>query len=161
MFRPLSIIYLWPDDGLLIEAETCCNFKSNKYPKTSCVLTCEYLLLICILVFQLFVYVQFMWQNPNFLQNPEVKSCILGAQKSKEKGFYYMKYYFKESNIQEHSWKTKVLFVVIYISHKRHACNNKDWRKAQNVIQITQVVFTRVFAGPIKGDRWILQGKQL
>jgi hypothetical protein len=45
--------------------------------------------------------------------------------------------------------KDKVLFVVNYISHKRHAYNNKDWRKTQNVIQITQVLFTSIFAGPI------------
>jgi hypothetical protein len=44
-----SIIYLRPDDGLVIEAETCCHLvtlnKINTH-NTSCVLTCESLLLI-------------------------------------------------------------------------------------------------------------------
>jgi shikimate kinase len=55
----------------------------------------------------------------------------------------------------------KVLFVVIHTSNKRHAYNNKDWRKVQNVIQITQIVFSSAFAGPMKGALWTLQGKQL
>ena len=45
-----STIYLWPDDGLVIEAETCCHLVTlNKINihNTSCVLTCESLLLIC------------------------------------------------------------------------------------------------------------------
>ena len=44
--------YLWPDDGLVIEAETCCHLVTlNKINihNTSCVLTCESLLLICII----------------------------------------------------------------------------------------------------------------
>ena len=43
-----SIIYLWPDDGLVVEAETCCHLVTlNKINihNTSCVLTCESLLL--------------------------------------------------------------------------------------------------------------------
>ena len=47
-----SIIYLWPDDGLVIEAETCCHLVTlNKINihNTSCVLTWESLLLICII----------------------------------------------------------------------------------------------------------------
>jgi hypothetical protein len=46
-----SVIYLWPDDGLVIEAETCCHLVTlNKITihNTSCVLTCESLLLICL-----------------------------------------------------------------------------------------------------------------
>ena len=46
-----SIIYLRPDDGLVIEAETCCHLVTlNKINihNTSCVLTCESLLLICV-----------------------------------------------------------------------------------------------------------------
>jgi hypothetical protein len=42
--------YLRPDDGLVIEAETCCHLvtlnEMNIY-NTSCVLTCESLLLTC------------------------------------------------------------------------------------------------------------------
>jgi hypothetical protein len=49
-----SIIYLRPDDGLVIEAETCCHLvtlnKINTY-NNSCVLTCESLLLIWMEVF--------------------------------------------------------------------------------------------------------------
>jgi len=45
MFRPLSPgHYLWPEDGLVIEAETCCHLVTlNKINirNTSCVLTCE------------------------------------------------------------------------------------------------------------------------
>jgi len=47
-----STIYLLPDDGLVIEAETCCHLvtlnKMNIH-NTSCVLTCESLLLTCII----------------------------------------------------------------------------------------------------------------
>jgi hypothetical protein len=46
-----SIIYLWPDDGLVVEAETCCHLVTlNKINihNTSCVFTCESLLLTCI-----------------------------------------------------------------------------------------------------------------
>jgi hypothetical protein len=45
-----SIIYLCPDDGLVIEAETCHLVTLNKINihNTSCILTCESLLLICI-----------------------------------------------------------------------------------------------------------------
>jgi len=45
-----SVIYLWPDDGLVIEAETFCHLVTlNKINihNTSCVLTCESLLLTC------------------------------------------------------------------------------------------------------------------
>jgi len=45
-----SVICLWPDDGLVIEAETCCHLVTlNKITihNTSCVLTCESLLLTC------------------------------------------------------------------------------------------------------------------
>ena len=45
-----SIIYLWPDDGLVIEAETYYHLVTlNKINihNTSCVLTCESLLLTC------------------------------------------------------------------------------------------------------------------
>jgi hypothetical protein len=45
-----SIIYLWPDDGLVIEAETYCYLVTlNKINihNTSCVLTCESWLLTC------------------------------------------------------------------------------------------------------------------
>jgi hypothetical protein len=44
-----SIIYLRPDDGLVIEAKTCCHLVTlNKISihNTSCVLTCESLPLI-------------------------------------------------------------------------------------------------------------------
>jgi len=47
----IRLIYLWPDDGLVIEAETCCHLVTlNKINihNTSCVLTCELLLLTCI-----------------------------------------------------------------------------------------------------------------
>jgi hypothetical protein len=46
-----SIIYLWSDDGLVIDAETCCHLVTlNKINihSTSCVLACESLLLTCI-----------------------------------------------------------------------------------------------------------------
>jgi len=46
-----STIYLWPDDGLVVEAKTCCHLVTlNKINihNTICVLTCESLLLICI-----------------------------------------------------------------------------------------------------------------
>ena len=46
-----SIIYLWPDDGLVREAETCCHLVTlNKINihDVVCVLTCESLLLTCI-----------------------------------------------------------------------------------------------------------------
>jgi hypothetical protein len=45
-----SAIYLWPDDGLVTEAETCRHLVTlNKINtlNTSCVLTCESLLIIC------------------------------------------------------------------------------------------------------------------
>jgi hypothetical protein len=46
-----SAVYLWPDDGLVVEAETCCHLvtlnKINIY-NISCVLTCEFLFLTCI-----------------------------------------------------------------------------------------------------------------
>ena len=47
-----SVIYLWPEDGLVIETETCCHLVTvNKIHirNTSCVLTCESLLLTCII----------------------------------------------------------------------------------------------------------------
>ena len=53
-------------------------------------------------VFQLFVSVGIMWRNPNLLQNRDYKHVFLGAQKSNKEGFYYIKYYFKKSNTQEH-----------------------------------------------------------
>jgi len=46
-----SPIYVWPDDGLVVEAETCFHLitlnKINIH-NISCVVTCESLLLICI-----------------------------------------------------------------------------------------------------------------
>ena len=50
-FHKMSVIYLRPDDGLVIEAETCCHLVTiNKINihNTGCVLTCESLLLTCI-----------------------------------------------------------------------------------------------------------------
>ena len=47
----IYIIYLWPDDGLVIEAEACCHLVTlNKINihNTSCVLACKSLLLTCI-----------------------------------------------------------------------------------------------------------------
>jgi len=51
MFRAVSPGYHQPDDGLVIEAETCCHLvtlNKIKMHNTRCVLTCESLLLICI-----------------------------------------------------------------------------------------------------------------
>ena len=59
-----SIIYLWSDDGLAIEAETCCHLVTlNKINihNTSCVLTCESLLLTWILIINSHLYV--LWSN--------------------------------------------------------------------------------------------------
>jgi len=51
MVVSIPVIYLWLDDDLVIEAETYCYLvtlnKINIY-NTSCVLTCESLLLTCI-----------------------------------------------------------------------------------------------------------------
>ena len=66
-------IYLWPEDSLVIEAETCCHLvtlnKMNIH-NTSCVLTCESLLLIS---YWFYIFIGFLWGTfISTLQIPEL-----------------------------------------------------------------------------------------
>ena len=73
-----STIYLWPDDGLVIKAETCCHLVTlNKINirNTSCVLTCESLLLILQILLQpRFIF--YPWAGSNFTTSVSTGYCM-------------------------------------------------------------------------------------
>jgi hypothetical protein len=151
MFRPLlpsiHIIYLWPDDGLMIEAETCCHLVTlNKIniQNTSYVLTCESLLLTCIpkiLILFIasntcfFLIKQDMQRNTTQHRDAFVQPLLQWKKSNKYYIFWLCVCSLRYPTCKAHSpychlWPARLynIFIFIFLSHKRH-----DFRKQKTI----------------------------